>query len=178
MTTIAEGRTGLGGSMGWLRFEPKGDYDLILRLRALPGRVMEVLRVKLDALTNQTASDIVTQKLSGQVLHRRTGVLATSVHATPTTIDGTTIRGGVEAAAGPAWYGRVHEMGLDRAWEVMSVKKKVLAWAGTDGRMTFARRVMHPPLPPRPFMKPTAAELQEILNARLAERLQDLLKET
>lgn len=168
---------GRGGNMSWIRFKLKGDYDLVLRLRALPGRIMEVLWIKLDALTNQTASDIVTEKLSGQVLHRRTGILSGSVHAIPTTIDGTTIRGGVEAAGGPAAYGKLHEMGLDRAWEVMSVKKKALAWAGADGKMAFARRVMHPPLPPRRFMKPTAAELQEILNARLAERLQDLLKE-
>jgi hypothetical protein len=164
--------------MSWLRFELKGDYNLILRLRALPGRVMEVLRVKLDALTHATAADVVTEKLSGQVLHKRTGILQASVHATPTVIEGSTIRGGIEAAGGPAAYGKAHEFGTGgMGWEIRSVKAKALAWAGADGKMAFARKVMHPALPPRPFMKPTAAELQEILNARLAERLQDLLKE-
>jgi len=160
----------------WIRFELKDDYNLILKLRSLPGRMMEVLRVKLDALTHQTASDIVTEKLSGQVLHRRTGVLATSVHATETTNDGTTIRGGIEAAGGPAFYGRFHEMGLDRAWEVMAVKKKALAFM-MDGKKTFAKRVTHPALMARPFMKPTAAELQETLNASLARAIGDALKE-
>jgi hypothetical protein len=99
---ITEKLSACGEIMSWLRFELKGDFNLILRLRSLPGRMMEVLRVKLDALTNKTAGDIVADKLSGQILRRRTGVLAKSVHAMPTTIEGTTaIRGGIEAAVQP-----------------------------------------------------------------------------
>jgi hypothetical protein len=163
--------------MGWIKFELKGDYDLVLKLRSLPGRVMEVLRVKLDALTSQTASDIVTDKLSGQILHKRTGILQASMHATPTVIEGTTIRGGIEAAGGPAAYGKAHEFGTGgMGWEIRSVKAKALAFQ-MSGKKVFAKSVFHPPLPLRAFMKPTATELQEILNARLAERLQDLLKE-
>src|ERR1700728_3636328 len=151
--------------MSWLRFELKGDYDLIVRVRALPGRIMEVLRVKLDALINKTAGDIVAEKLSGQVLYRRTGVLSASVHATPTTIEGTTIRGGIEAAGGPAAYGKAHEFGTGgMGWEIRSVKAEALAFQ-MGPKTVFAKSVFHPALPPRAFMKPTAVELQEILNA-------------
>jgi hypothetical protein len=163
--------------MSWLRFELKGDYNLILRLRALPGRVMEVLRVKLDALTHATAADVVTEKLSGQVLHKRTGILQASVHATPTVIEGTTIRGGIEAAGGPAAYGKAHEFGTGgMGWEIRSVKARALAFQ-MSGKTVLAKSVFHPPLPPRAFMKPTAAELQEILNASLARAIGDVIKE-
>jgi hypothetical protein len=162
--------------MGWIRFELKGDYDLILRLRSLPGRMMAVLRVKLDALTNKVA-DIMTEKLSGQILHRRTGVLATSVHATPTTIEGTTaIRGGIEAAGGPAAYGKVHEFGAPSAWTIINTKARALSFM-LDGKRTYAQRVTHPAMMARPFMKPTALELQETLNASLARAIGDVIKE-
>jgi hypothetical protein len=162
--------------MSWLRFELKGDYDLVLRLRSLPGRIMEVLRVKLDALTHQTTSDIVTEKLSGQVLHRRTGILATSVHATPTLIEGDTIRGGIEAAGGPAAYGKIHEMGTEHMWEIVGTKNRMLHfWLGE--KEVFRKRVSHPAMMARPFMKPTALELQETLNASLARAIGDVIKE-
>jgi hypothetical protein len=161
----------------WIRFNLKGDYDLILRLRRLPGRMMEVLRVKLDALTNKTAGDIVADKLSGQILHHRTGNLAASVHATPTVIEGNTIRGGIEAAGGSAFYGKIHEFGTaGMGWEIRSVKARALAFQ-TGGTKVFAKSVFHPPLPPRAFMKPTALELQEMLNESLSRAVADVLKE-
>jgi hypothetical protein len=78
---------------GWLKLSfdsPKLD-SLRAKLDSLASRLHEVLRVKLAAITNQLASKIVSEKLSGQVLHRRTGILAGSVHAEPVTDDGRTI---------------------------------------------------------------------------------------
>jgi hypothetical protein len=160
----------------WIRFELKGDYDLILKLRSSPGRIMEVLRVKLDALTNKTAGDIVAAKLSGQILHRRTGVLSGSVHATPATIEGTTIRGGIEAAGGPAAYGKIHEFGTPSAWTIINTKARALSFM-LDGKRTYAKRVTHPAMLARPFMKPTALEIQETLNASLARGIGDIKNE-
>ena len=70
----------------------------------------------------------------------------------------------------------IHTMGMDRAYEVMAVKRKALAWAGADGKMVFARRVMHPPIPAKPFMWPTLEESKDEIIAELGRTVADVLK--
>lgn len=151
-------------------------------------------------------SYIVTNKLSGQVLHHRTGKLAGSINAIPASMEGGLLTAGVEGAGGPAWYGVVHEYGGTREYEILPVHKKALAFfpgesiGAAIGRMpaigvgkgvlrglykstggspmmgrelrpratkTFAsmggivvRKVIHPPLPSRPFMSTSLEEMR------------------
>lgn len=164
--------------VGWIKLSfdsPKLDA-LRAQLEAKASRIHAVLSVKLAAITQMLASKIVSDKLSGQVLHRRTGVLSGSVHATPVSDDGTVIRGSVEAAGGPAAYGKVHEFGTSgRGWEIRNVKAQALAFQLST--KVFAKRVFHPALPARPFMSTTLEENRQQIIDELAAEVARVLKE-
>ena len=66
-------------------------------LQAKASRLHEVLFTRVQALTLQLQTKAIA-KLSGEVLHRRTGILAGSVNASTTT-DGTVITGTVQSSA-------------------------------------------------------------------------------
>lgn len=146
---------------------------LVAALRSKPEQIVNALAGRLNAVLMQLASYIVRRKLSGQMLKRRTGVLAGSVHAEPAEIVGTQIIGKVMAAEGPAFYGTILESG-SRAHQILSVKSRALAFM-TDGRRRFAARVTHPGTAARPFMRlsldENAAEIREQLQQTLDEEL-------
>jgi hypothetical protein len=147
---------------------------------------------------------IVTEELSGQVLQNKTGLLAGSINAIPTTAQGSEITASVEGAGGPAWYGQVQERGGTSEYEIAPVNKKALAFfpggslgggggiaqvaKGTlkglyqRGRSGFGRelrpsklsqfsslggvvvkKVIHPPLPKRPFMSPALTAMRDTI---------------
>jgi hypothetical protein len=163
----------------WLKLSfdsPKLD-SLRARLQSLAGRLHEVLRPKMQAITEMLAANIVAEKLSGQVLHRRTGILAGSVHATPATDDGTAIRGAVESSAGPAFYGRIHEYGTGgRGWEIRSVGRRALAFQMST-KQVYAKSVFHPALPARSFTGTSLEENREHIIQQLAQTVAEVLKE-
>src|SRR6266850_252537 len=92
-----------------ISFLDGSDTRLVQQLRAKGPNIIAVLIGKLNELMIQLQSYIVTQKLSGQSLRRRTGVLAGSIRYIPATLEGTKIVGGVQGAGGPAWYGKLYE---------------------------------------------------------------------
>src|ERR1700689_2802677 len=110
----------------WIRFDfssAKLDaYRELLSKKA--ARLHEVLYARTQALTYMLQTKVIG-KLSNDVLHVRTGVLRGSVNANTTT-DGTTITGTVQSSGGPAWYGKVHEMGVPHAWEIVATKSRAL----------------------------------------------------
>jgi hypothetical protein len=91
------------------RFDSATKTRLLVKLQGMSPRFVSVVTTKLRALMFQLQSKIVAEKLSGQVLHRRTGILAGSVHTLPVTTTENTISGGVASSSGPAFYGRIHE---------------------------------------------------------------------
>lgn len=133
-------------------------------------QIIQVLRTKLTALLFQLQSYVVSQKLSGQILNRRTGILSGSIRANPATLEGTIISGNVQGAGGPAFYGAVHELGGSKEYSIVPVKARALSFI-RDGQRVFAKRVMHPPLRQRAFMGPSldenAAKIKSELNAAL-----------
>jgi hypothetical protein len=60
--------------------DPERLYASLLRKR---GHVIEVVRAKMTMLMYQLAANIVTEKLSGDPLGRRTGILTGSVRVVP-----------------------------------------------------------------------------------------------
>jgi hypothetical protein len=108
------------------------------------------------------AAHIVGEKLSGHVLHHRTGKLIDSVRLNPPQATATEneVVGGVQAGGGPAWYGRVWELEGFKAHEIVPVTKKALAFM-LDGKQVIVKRVMIPAQGPRPFMKPAFDEMRE-----------------
>src|SRR5258708_4124488 len=150
------------------------DQRLVEGLRAKGPAIIQVLMTKLNALIFILQSYIVSRKLSGQVLNRRTGVLAGSVRAIPAVLEGTKIVAAVEAAGGPAFYGAVHEYGGSGAYPIVATRARALAFL-MDGKKVFARSVMHPPAKVRPFMAPAleenAADIEAQLRVALDEEL-------
>ena len=80
-------------------------------LRGRAPRVLQALRRKMDALDIALQSHIQGDKLSGQVLHHRSGKLFDSVRIVEAQVQGNEVTGAVEGAGGIAWYGRLHEYG-------------------------------------------------------------------
>jgi len=154
----------------------KSGTTLARKLAKKGPLIIEVLMTRANALMFQLQSYIKSQKLSGQVLQRRTGILSESVRAIPATLEGKTITFGVEAAGGAALYGAVQEKGGKRAYQVVAVNARALSFI-MDGRRVFAKSVIHPPLPARPFMRPSLEENQEMIEADLQAALNEAMNE-
>ena len=104
------------------------DRLLIARLNGKGTVMVQALASRLTQLMLKLQQHIVRDKLSGQVLHRRSGMLAGSIVAYPAQAQGSMIIGKVEGASGPAWYGQVHELGGRGAYDIYPKNKKALAF--------------------------------------------------
>ena len=163
---------------GWIKLDFSSSKLDALRehLTKKASQIHQALFVRVSAIMAQLQTKIITTKLSGQVLKKQTGLLQSSVRLLPTTSDGSTITGSVAVTGPRRDVAMIHTMGMNRAFEVMAVKRKALAWAGADGKMVFARRVMHPPIPAKPFMWPTLEESKDEIIAELGRTVADVLK--
>jgi len=73
--------------------------------------IVAVIRRKLRGMLIAMTSKIKVSKLSGQVLHRRSGTLSASIHDQPVTVT-TDMISGVVSVGPEAPYGKTHEFGL------------------------------------------------------------------
>jgi hypothetical protein len=154
-----------------LKISIRGGEQLIAALRRKGPQIAMTLAGRLNRLLIQLSSYIVSQKLSGQVLHRRSGVLSGSVRALPVEMAGGTIRGSVEAGAGPAGlYAGVHEFGGNHSYMITSVKGRALRFM-IGNKESFAKSVMHKPAQVRAYMSPSLAEKSAEIRASLQEAL-------
>jgi len=134
-------------------------------------RVLLLLIEKIDEASNQFR-DRVEEKLSGEVLERRSGKLADSVNIIPAVQDGTAIVGGVTAAGGEAFYGIFQELGVEHPWEIMVVDMKALHFLA-EGKSIFSRHARHPGLPARSYMESTAEEEHDLILDMMASAVQE-----
>jgi hypothetical protein len=167
-------------SDGWIRLNFSSSKLDTLReqLTAKATRLHEVLYTKVQALTFMLQTKVIG-KISNDVLHVRTGVLRGSVNANTTT-DGSKITGTVSSSAGPAFYGKFHEFGVPHAWEIVATKSKALEFqlsVKQNALTIFAKRVRHPPLPERSFMRSTFDENRAKIIQELGRAVADVLKE-
>ena len=145
-------------------------------LKAKSPRVVQMLSVALNKLLFQLETKIRV-KLSGEVLKVRTGVLRSSVHAIPAELKGpTSIVGIVESSSGPSFYGKIHEHGGVRPYEIFAVNQRALSFL-KDGRRVFAQSVQHPPLAARPFMSTALAEEETRIREELNAAIQKVIHE-
>ncbi len=161
-----------------LKITLTGGPQFVEKLKAKGPTIAEVLRSKLNAALFNLQSYIVTSKLSGQMLKRRTGKLAGSIRVVPASFEGTSIVGAVEGAGSVAWYGKLYESqdaggtgGVPHSWQIIASKARVLSFIGGDGNRVFVRRVMHPPIAMRPFMSSSLTEKAEEIKAELQAAL-------
>jgi hypothetical protein len=155
-----------------ISFTGDSDSRLIQVLRSRPAALLRVLSVRLNALMFQLQSKIVSEKLSGQVLKRRTGILSGSIRAMPAEVEGAKITAEVLGGGGPAFYAATFEEGC-APYQIMAVRARALRFM-VDGRAAYAKSVSHPAMY-APFMRPSLEEftpqirtdLQAALDAEL-----------
>lgn len=138
--------------------------------------IVAALAKQISLETLRLQAHIRANHLSGRPgLQRITGHLSGSIRVIPTEIKGDTIIGVVEGAGGPTAYGKVHEFGGTHTYMIVPTKARVLAFEA-GGKTIFAKRVVHPPLPARPFMSSSLRELRETIIANLQEAVAKALE--
>jgi len=130
-------------------------------------QIVRAIVDKLNALMIRLQAHIVSDKLSGQVLHHRTGTLANSIRVIPAQLQADKIVAGVEGAGGPAWYGRPNEFGAHIP-ERVPVNARALHWTSADGESVFAMRARAFDLPARSFMGSSLDDYRSIIPAEIS----------
>lgn len=148
--------------------------QILARVSQIQPRLGGSLRRAVAIAVGQLQNYIRFQKLSGQVLHVRTGNLRNAVIAQEPTSDAFPIIGsvGVDRSAP---YGQMQEFGT-RPHVIEASRKKALRFV-SGGQVVFARSVNHPGFPPHPFMAPSFRENREAIIARLRGAVSESLKE-
>ncbi len=138
-----------------------GSNRLVERLKALPALLRVELLRTVRRLTVELQTYVKESKLSGQVLHNRTGTLRRSIyfHVLDTA---TAVLGEVGTNLG---YGVAWERGI-KAHDIVPVRKKALAfnWKGRDWVL---KRVHIPAQAPRSFLASALADKAEYIRAEI-----------
>lgn len=92
-----------------ITIELQGDKELLMRFASMPAKLRDALTRKMHVITQEVRNYIVTDKLSGQVLNKRSGNLQRSITAEVTSTD-TSVTGRV-FSAGDVKYAAIHEFG-------------------------------------------------------------------
>lgn len=110
---------------------------------------------------------IKDEKLSGQVLHQRTGNLKGSGFIeSPGFGEGGTFTGYVGFGR-EIDYAAVLNYGGKGYYDIYPVNAKALRFFARGGMEVFARHVHHPPLPARNYLESSAKELQPEITANM-----------
>ncbi len=133
--------------------------------QALAGRAAEFAQ-QLEAR--------VRDNLSGAILNARSGRLLASI-ASGMDDGGTEVSGFVTSTGVP--YAKIQEYGgKTAAHEIVAVKAKALAFAGTGGQV-FAKSVHHPGsvIPAHAYLGRALADMQDAIEADLKQSVLDAL---
>lgn len=116
---------------------------------------------------------------------KRATNIASTVQMVPAHLEGTKIVGAV-TAGGPKTtkitlksgaevdYAAVQEYGVPHGWEILPFNKKALAFM-LDTKFLIRRRVWHPPLDARPFMRSELQNMEGEIIAGLNETFRDAI---
>lgn len=151
------------------KIELKGDQELIARIDAAPENFRREMTKEVTAILLLLEGHIKNNKLSGQVLHVRSGDLRRSVHAVlPVTQTARGVMGRV-AQSGDVKYGAIHEFGgVTSPHDIVATKAKALAFM-MGGKQVFFKKVHHPgsKIPERSYMRSGLADLRDVIVDRL-----------
>jgi phage gpG-like protein len=131
-----------------------GTEQVLEKLGAVTGKVRVAAKSSLDMWARELAGYIKAEKLSGQVLNRRSGSLSDSVNKGDTVDTGSTISGVVRAGLDVP-YAKIHEYGgLIPAHIVVATNAKALCFS-VGGVTRFAKSVQIPAvnMPERSYMR-------------------------
>lgn len=136
-----------------------GTEQVLEKLGTVTAKVRIAAKSSLDAWATELAGYIQAEKLSGQVLNRRTGDLRATVHPIPAKDIGTAISAGAGGGANLR-YAKIHEYGgLIPAHTVVATNAKALAFT-VNGMLRFAKSVSIPAvtMPERSYMRSALRE--------------------
>lgn len=107
------------------------DKQVVAEMRRVPPAVVQNLARRLTAMMVKLQAHIQRDKLQGQVLAHRSGKLANTINAHAAEVAGDVATASVTGAGGSmaaGGYGRVHESGGQRTYEIRPVRAKALAF--------------------------------------------------
>lgn len=144
-----------------------GDAALIKYLDTIPLKLRPELKKRVEMLSIALQSHVKQNKLSGQVLNRRTGTLSRSVARRVE--DGAD---GVQGVVGTnIEYGGIHEFGGRTKPHIIEAKNAAALKFTIGGRTVFAKSVNHPGsiIPERSFLRSALADLRTKIETELAD---------
>jgi hypothetical protein len=150
--------------------------DNIDRLRAKGPQIIAALTERMNLLMFKLQSKIVGEEIPA-MFPKGAPNIAASVRAIPAELEGTIIRGEVQAG-GPGTtkvtlksgaavdYAAVQHAGISHSFQILPFNKKALSFL-IDGKKIIVRSVTHPGLKARPFMQQGLDDMQEQIIAEL-----------
>lgn len=157
--------------------------EAMVRLRERGPQILEALTLKMNELMIRLQSKVIGESIPS--FFKSAPNIASTVQLIPAHIEGTKIVGAVQAG-GPRTtkitlksgaqvdYAAVQEYGVDHGWEILPFSKKALAFM-LDGKQLIRRRVWHPPLASRPFMRSTLEAMEPQIRAELEAAFRESL---
>lgn len=159
-----------------LTVEVQGDKELIAKFAAMPGRLKDALFRKMHLITSDLRNYIIQDKLSGQVLNKRTGKLQQSIAEAVTSANSDVI--GRVFSSGDVKYAAIHEYGgHTKAHIIEATNGKALAFM-MGGKQVFFKRVNHPGsnMPERSFMRSSLKDKKPYIETQIQAAANEAIK--
>lgn len=142
-------------------------------LDKLTPKLRSKLEEAITILVEKLRTHIITDKLLGQVLHRRTGRLGQSIQ-TKVTSTNQSVTGKVYSSSDVP-YARIQEYGGKTAAHVIEARRAEALAFVQGGKLVFYKRVNHPGsnIPARSYMRSSLADMREEIIQRLQQAATD-----
>ena len=137
------------------------DTAVQARLTEMPSKVRDRLTATVYLLAEKLRSHVVSDKLLGQVLNRRSGRLGQSIQQKVDSSDTGVV--GTVYSSGDVPYARIHEYGgviPSHVIEARNARSLAFIW---NGKQAFFKRVTIPDvtMPERSYMRSSLADLKD-----------------
>lgn len=152
-----------------------GDKELIAKFDALPDKVRDRLTRAVTEQGFALQRYVQEGKLSGQVLHVRSGVLRTSIN-----LQVRQLSQSVEGSVGTnVVYAAVHEYGFDGDVTVRPYTRQVTQVFGNpwSGTAEVREHIRHMHMPERSFLRSALADMTQEIGEALAAAVQGAIEE-
>lgn len=149
-----------------------GTEETAAKLVSKSSAVRDAIAKALEASAIELVAHIKKNKLSGQVLKRKTGNLSRSINYEMNTSGDT-----VSASVGSnAVYAAIHEFGGQTAAHAIHAKAGSVLAFQKGGSQMFAKSVNHPgsKMPQRSFLRSALADKAESIRARLDKAVKEV----
>jgi phage gpG-like protein len=137
------------------------DSKVQLWLTTIPAQVHARLETEVYTLVEKLRNHVITDKLLGQVLQRRSGRLGQSIQQRVTSTQSEVT--GMVYSAGDVPYARIHEYGGKTAAHIIEARNAEALSFVMGGRQVFAKKVNHPGsvMPERSYMRSSLRDMKD-----------------